>query len=633
MNKGQTLIELILTVGLGAILLPVLLLGVISSREGKAQQNQRIDAVTLLKEGEEAVRNIREKGWSTFPSNGIYHPKNNGSSWTLDPNSESTNNFTRSITIDDAKRDTNGSIVTTGGITDPSTKKIIVSVSWLLPLPSSVTSTLYLTRTINTSLTQTTVADFTPGTRTGTIITNTNGGEVTLGAGGGGSWCNPNLSISALDLPKSGVANALYAIEGKAFAGTGDNASGVSYASVSIDNSKPPHAAISGTFDGFKTNDGIFGDSNYAYLATDTNSKEVEIVDLSTTTNGKYSEAGYFDAPGNGNANSVFVSGTVGYMVGGNKLYSFDVTNKTGSRPQLGSLTLTGTGEKVIVSGNYAYIAESGSTQLQIVKIDDGGRELTVVGQANLNGSNGKNLVINSSATRAYIITKASYSQKEFFIVDISTKTGDRPTLGSFDTAGMDPRGVTTVPGNKAIVVGIGGQEYQVLDISNEANPTQCGFLNIDSGVNGIASVIETDGDAYSYIITGDANAEFKIIEGGPGGQYANQGTFTSSTYDAGTTVAFNRITPNFLQPNSTSLRFQVASAAPVSGSCTNANYVFIGPDGTSSSYFTSEGPIPLSNNGSYVNPGQCFKYKVFFSTSDSSSSPVLYDMSINYSL
>ena len=67
MNKGQTLIELILTVGLGAILLPVLLLGVISSREGKAQQNQRIDAVTLLKEGEEAVRNIREKGWSTFP--------------------------------------------------------------------------------------------------------------------------------------------------------------------------------------------------------------------------------------------------------------------------------------------------------------------------------------------------------------------------------------------------------------------------------------------------------------------------------------------------------------------------------------------------------------------------------------
>ena len=58
-------------------------------------------------------------------------------------------------------------------------------------------------------------------------------GEVVLGATGGvGDWCQPTLAITALDLPKSGVANAISAIQGTLAAGTGENASGVSYANV-----------------------------------------------------------------------------------------------------------------------------------------------------------------------------------------------------------------------------------------------------------------------------------------------------------------------------------------------------------------------------------------------------------------
>ena len=112
---------------------------------------------------------------------------------------------------------------------------------------------------------------------------------------------------------------------------------------MTISNANPPVAAIARTFDGFKTN-GVFGETNYAYLATDNNSKEIEIVNLTTNP---YSEAGYFNAPGNDEGDSVFVAGNVGYMTDENKLYTFELSSKTGSRGQLGSVNLAGDGKRL----------------------------------------------------------------------------------------------------------------------------------------------------------------------------------------------------------------------------------------------------------------------------------------------
>ncbi len=630
-QSGQLLIEVLIALAISAIILPVLANGLFASKQGKAQESQRIAATALLKEADEAVKSVREKGWSSFAINGTYHPAVSGNAWIFSPSTESINGYGRSIVISDVFRDANGVVVTSGGTLDPSTKKIHLTVTWGSPYASSVDSVMYLTRYLNnTSYLQTTFLDFTAGSVSGTVVVNNSGGEVVLGAGGRADWCNPNLSITALDLPKNGAANAISAIEGKVFAGTGDNASGVSYATVNISNTNPPVATILGTFDGFKTN-GIFGESNYAYLATDNNFKEVEIINLTTNP---YSEAGYFDAPGNGNGNSVFVSGDIGYMTDSNKLYTFDLSSKSGSRPQLGSVTLADDGKKVYVLDNYAYVAtESTTSQLQIIQVSNNGRTLSVVGQADVGSQEGKDVFVNSSGTRAYLATGLSATEKELFILDISSKTGNRPILGSYEANGMSPKGITVVPGNKAIFVGTGGEEYQVINITNETSPVRCGGLNIDTGVNGVSSVLEQDGDAYSYIITGDVNTEFKIIAGGPGGQLAKSGTFTSAYFDPGSTVAYNRIIPNFTQPSQTTITFQVAVANAVSGSCSGATYYFVGPDGTSNTYFTSQGAIPLITNGKgYVNPGQCMKYKAYFSTTDSLYSPTLTDVSVNYS-
>ncbi|OGH17735.1 MAG: hypothetical protein A2868_00125 [Candidatus Levybacteria bacterium RIFCSPHIGHO2_01_FULL_40_15b] len=634
-HNGQALVELLVAFAFASILLPGLITGLVASREGKAQQIQALSATGLLREAQEALRVVRETSWSQIETNGTFHPQISGSTWQLAPGQENINGYTRSIEISNTNRDSNGNIVESSGTNDPSTKKAVISVSWETPYQSEVTSTVYLARYLNnTTFIDTSEADFEAGSHSGTVTVNENGGEVVLGAGGGGDWCAPNLSITALDLPKNGVANAVYAIEGKAFAGTGDNASGISYASVSISNTDPPVATIGGTFDGYKTNDGIFGETNYAYLATDNNSKEAVIVDITQAINGKYAEAGYFNAPGNGNGLSVSVSGSIGIMTdASNNLYTFDLTSKTGSRPQLGSIALSGIGNRIYVSGNYIYVAETGSTQLEIIEFSNGGRNLLKVAQASVNGLDGRDVFVNTTGTRAYLATSASPTQKEFFIIDITNKTGERPALGSYESNGMNPEGINIVTGNKAILVGIGGEEYQVISITNESSPVRCGGLNVDAGVNGVSSVIEEDGDTFSYIITGDSTTEFKIIEGGPGGQFAITGTFTSSAFDASSTVAYNRIIPNIVEPLGTNLELQVAIASAVDDSCSNASYYFVGPDGTSNTFFATSSAIPSINNGQgYVNPGRCFKYKAFLSTTDPNASPILNDVTVNYS-
>lgn len=628
-QKGQSLVELLLVIGLMGIFFPALLTGLLASREGKAQQGQRLLAVTLLKEAEEIARNVREKNWQQFAVNGTFYPVASGSAWALVTGTESVDGFTRSIVISDIYRDANGK-ATTSGTLDLSTKKVITTVSWATPISASVSSTNYLTRYINNgTFTQTTQAEFNLGSKSATTVTNSSGGEVILGAGGNSDWCNPSESIAAqLDLPKSGIANAISAYEGHAIVGTGENASGVSLANISISNASPPVPSISSTFDGYKTNN-VFLESNYGYIATDDNQKEVVIVDLSTNQ-----EVGYFNTPTVSDATSVFVLGTKGYVTAGLTLYIFDLTSKSGSRPQLGRYLFLGSATNVYVSGDYAYVTLASSPiELQIINIANP-QSIGNSGWANVNGTDGKRVFINQSATRAYLATGADASRPEFFIVDISQKTGARPTVGSYNANGMNPTSLSVVPGNKALLVGSGGEEYQVLDISNETTPVRCGGFQVNSGVRGVVGILETDGDAYSYIITGDASSEFKIIEGGPGGQYATSGTFESNTVDLASSSAFNHFFVTYTKPSQTDITFQVAgaNANPATGNCTGTTFSFVGPDGTSSTFFATGSAIPLSTTGTYRNPARCFRYKTFLSTSDPSQSPTFYDITVNYS-
>lgn len=663
-NAGQSLVELLITMGLAAILLPALATGLIASRNGRAQQDLRLQAVAYLKQAQEAVRVVRDASWNNM-TDGTFHPIVSGTTWALASGTDTpAAGLIRQIVISDVQRDSNGAITSFGGTTDPSTKKVVITLSWNSPLFSSITSTLYLTRYINASYTETTQAQFNTGiTKNGIAITNNNGGEATLGAGNGNGndWCAPGNSVLAkADLPGNGVTIAISATSSSMldyiYSTTGDNASGdsVDFSTVSHDPtptivSNPPVA---------NNNEakayGIYVDHVGGYVYFNENrppNHTVRIANYNTL-----SDVGYYDSSGSGTGTSVYALGTIGFTTVGNKLYTFDVgtIRGTSSQPELGSITLSATGNKVTAIKDpstgtiYAYVVEASVTkQLEIIQVSNDGKTLTLVANAQIpNAASGQDVFVNSAGTRAYLITNQyNAGQNQFFILNTTNKSGALPSpIGSFSTysatlsAGMNPKGVTVVSGNRAIVVGSGGQQYQVYNIANESSIKYCGGMTLNGiNINAISSIYRTDQTAYSYIFTNDSTHELQVIQGGNGTAFTFNGLFESATFTATNEAMFNSFSTTTSVPASTSLQFKIAIKHGVSNTCNGVTFSdsdFVGPDGTSNTYFPATGGIlPASSNASgYANPGQCLRYRAYFNTGDITAAPILYDITFNYS-
>lgn len=652
-DSGYSLVEVILVMGIFSfVVFAVLQLSLVSNQSSLYGRSKE-KAQFLIQENLEEIKNIRQNRWNDLVNGKYVLIQNSLNNLQLvsTTSGELLGTFTRYLQISDVLRDSTGKIVAANGTPDPSTKNVTVTVSWSGLYPGSLTQNQYFSRyPHNNTWLQTYDTDFNKGKLTGTVVTKMYDGEVTLGAGGHGDWCKPAYDTQ-LDLPRQGVANAVTAIHGEVFTGTGVNASGESFEDIKVDDNYPPNATISGVFNGYKTND-IFGEPGYGYIATDTNNKEIVI--LSLTTN-PITEIGYFDAPGVTDANSVRVANNVGFMTQGNIFRAFSLTNgsgqpdRTGSRPELGNITLLGTGQKFVISNGFAYIPISGSQyEMQIIDVRTPSN-LKAVGKidVDLNRTevNQSGVDVFVTATRAYLITTQYTGRADFFIIDITNNANPsiiqilkNGTLqnAEYDTNLMNPHGIEIVPGNIAIVVGTGGQQYQVVRIGND-NPVYCGGMNVSSGIFDSSAVIDTvSNTAFTYIVTGDSSAELKIIEGGPGLFY-NSGTYESQTFDAGDIVAYNRIYATSDIPISTNIKYRAAVLNPSPGSdCQSVTFSelnFIGADGTNGSYLDGNNLIPLAQTGSgYLNPGRCLRIRAYFSTTDPTSIPVLYDFRVNYS-
>ena len=677
-QQGVSLIELLIVIGMLAIVIPVLATAFIDSNEGKVQHDHRLEAAQLLKETQDALRVIRESGWSNVSTNGTYHPTISGSSWSLVAGTQNVGGIFRQIVISDVYRDTNNAIVTSGGSIDPSTKKIVITTSWTTPIANSLQSTMYLTRYLdNATYTQTTQAEFNTGTLTNVQATNTSGGEVTLATNVKGKWCEPQIAPVTIDLP--GIPRAVTATEGHVYVATGVNAvsSEDSFAHVLVGNTDPPTFTLHGKGKGYRTN-AVFGEPNYGYIATTNNTKEVVIFNLnqySDAPNKVYAESGYFNTVTNSggsdsvDANALFILGNRGYVTAGNYLYTFDLSSKSGSRPRIGNrISFADSGDiageiygRVVGNKTYIYISIIGSTveEMKIADVTSYPSQWGIVGSINIEPNNcsslesGQAIYVKPDGTRAYLASVNDTNFKEFFVVNTSNKTNlslvggfatNPPCTngGGYEAGGMNPEQSVVVGTNEDRVVLVGtddagttgnSEEYQVLNLSSESTPVKCGALQFDQGIFGVAAVKETDGDAYAYIITGDTAHELKVIQGGPDGYYVESGTYESTTFDAGFATAFNRFIPSSTQPANTTINFQIALADPVSGSCSGATFNYVGPDGTSGTYFTTTSQIPFNNDGtSYENPARCFRYRAYLSTTNPNATPLFDNIVTNYS-
>ncbi len=664
-KKGQSLIELLITMGMAAILMPAFLIGFSTTRSGRAQQDERIQAIAYLREAAESVRIIRDNTWLSLITNGTYCPQPvaGGTTWELKsfPQNSScdtpASGFTRKIIIADVYRnntthsiDPNGSSSSTS--LDPSTKAVTVTVSWSTPINSSVSQVMYVTRHDNISYLDTKTADFNAGTNNGTVVTSIYDGEVMLGGGGASDWCKPqNALVVKYNLPGQAYATAISAIAGHAFVTTGGNRSGDSMDGINISDPPqptPPVVTSGGVYNNFKTY-GVFADSGNTYLTSDHPGLTVDIVQ---TTISPYSQSGTFSDSGGEAGISVYAANTTsggytGFVTAGTNLYAFNLNSQSGSRSQDGNpIALAGTGNKVVVIGNYAYIATSSTTsQLQIVNVSNPS-SMSIIKSFGVGSSQGAtDVFVDNSGQYAYLVTSyVDTTHPDVFMIDVSDPTNPR-IVGTANTyqnsVGMSPTGVIAVSGNHLVVVGSGGQQYQVF--YTYPSLQYCGGMSPTgiTKINAVAGVSESDNDNFAYILTDDSSNEFQIIPGGAGVGTSGQGTFISQPIGPSplgqSSATFNNFFPIADTPPQTSIVYQVAVAPAVGGSCTNASYTFIGPNGTtgSSDTFATGSAIPLapaSGVTGYQQPAQCFKYKAILKSTNSSMSPILYQVTVNYS-
>ena len=134
-SSGFFLIEVVVAASIIATVLILLLASIQDSVEASQRSLERTQASYLLEEGAEAVKTIRDSGWTSISgvTNGTtYYLSWNGTTWSLTTTLQTTDIFTRTIVFSAVSRDTNDDIMTSGGtVADTGTEKVTVNVSWL----------------------------------------------------------------------------------------------------------------------------------------------------------------------------------------------------------------------------------------------------------------------------------------------------------------------------------------------------------------------------------------------------------------------------------------------------------------------------------------------------------------------
>lgn len=617
-QSGSTIVEVMVAIALTGIFLPALATALVAAHAGKATSIQQIQAQSLVREATDAVRNVREKGWSNVATDGTYHPVISGSAWTMSAGSEVINGLTRQIVISTPQRNAAGVIVGSGGTNDPSTKHVVITVSWTTPTAGSLTTDSYLTRwQTNTVWTQTTQADFTGGTHTNTCATTTCAsnlvaGSVTL-ADSPATWQLPSV-YGSYNITGSVAGNCVFvaAISGTTYAFVG-YATGMAIVNIS----NPASPTLAGTFATSAAVTGVYVSGTNAYIATAITTAQLKIVNVSTPASP--TQTGTLAVGDSAAATDIFVSGNYAYLVkkaasGASANREFNIIDVTvpAAPAIVGTLTrLSADITSVYVSGNFAYITTAlASGQFKIINVTT---KTTPTTSSTVNlGVTANDVTVNS--TTAYIGTINNASSGEVRIYNVTTPTA--PTsVGSYEMGGA-VNGVALDSGNANYLVlatSVAAAQSRIINVSTPATPTLVASATLGGNGNKVAI-----SGSYAYFGTADTAKEMTVVYAG----YRPTGNFESSTLDPGANVGYNYITFTSTIPVGSTLQLQVAA------NNTNSGWSYLGPDGTAATFYTTGDSIPLS-----IVSNRYFRYKAFFTpTANGQQTPGLNDVEVNYS-
>lgn len=152
-QAGFSVIEVILAAAIFVTFATGAVVVVISGIDNNRLGSEMTIANQFNTEGMEAVRSIKNQSWTTFIAKadaGNTGVTNGSGTWVFNGTNNvfpSDTRFTRTINVTSAQRDVSGNIVSSGGVNDANTKKVIVATTWNFTAarPESVSFIQYLT--------------------------------------------------------------------------------------------------------------------------------------------------------------------------------------------------------------------------------------------------------------------------------------------------------------------------------------------------------------------------------------------------------------------------------------------------------------------------------------------------------
>ena len=145
-SKGISIIELLVGTGILTLSTSALLGFLAFTITTSSFLKQQTEATALAQEALEAVRTFRDgTGWNDDDPQNEYDGLGQVQTdvayrvalsgdvpprWQLIAGSETIGMFSRSVTFESVQRDVDDNIVESGGVQDPNTKKVSVTVSW-----------------------------------------------------------------------------------------------------------------------------------------------------------------------------------------------------------------------------------------------------------------------------------------------------------------------------------------------------------------------------------------------------------------------------------------------------------------------------------------------------------------------
>jgi hypothetical protein len=285
----------------------------IYGRNSSADAGDRTRANYIAEEGIEAIRNIRNAGYSNL-TNGTYGLVQSGGSWTLSGSSDTNGIYTRSVTV--AASGTNRKTVTShvdwngiggGGQTDVVTEL----TNWMASLPKV--------------------------------------------------WSNPSrYSTAPL---ATGVAGFRIATAGSYAYAVRNSSTGPNFFIINISNPSAPTISASLTIAGTPTNITVSG--NYAYVSTSSSTAELQIVNVATPA--APTLAGTYNASGSAGGLGVFAVGTTVYLTRAANATNDEFVIINAANPsapvRVAGYSLNVSMYEPFISGTVAYVATGSDTQ------------------------------------------------------------------------------------------------------------------------------------------------------------------------------------------------------------------------------------------------------------------------------